>query len=138
LAHAGLARADGRPPRFGLVMGGTTAGMLETESLLAVLLSPEGTVDPEARKEALRRMLSHPLSAPTDRLARELGPFSRVRSLSSACSSGANALLVGATWLELGLVDAVLCGAADALCRVTLSGFNALGALDPGGARPFD
>ena len=127
-----------RPKRIGLVVGGSTAGMLETESTLSVILSPEGTVDPEVRDEALRRMLSHPLSAPTDRLARELGPFVRVRSLSSACSSGANAMVVGATWLELGLVDAVLCGASDALCRVTLAGFNALGALDPEGARPFD
>ena len=136
LSASGLDAA--RPKRIGLVVGGSTAGMLETESTLSVILSPEGTVDPEVRDEALRRMLSHPLSAPTDRLARELGPFVRVRSLSSACSSGANAMVVGATWLELGLVDAVLCGASDALCRVTLAGFNALGALDPEGARPFD
>ena len=138
LGQAGFDVVARRPPRIGLVVGGSTAGMLETESMLAVILSPEGALDPGVRDEALRRMLSHPLSAPTDRLARELGPFARVRSLSSACSSGANALLVGATWLELGLVDAVLCGASDALCRVTLSGFNALGALDPDGARPFD
>jgi 3-oxoacyl-[acyl-carrier-protein] synthase II len=123
--------------RIGLVVGGTTAGMLETESLLAVLLGPAG-VDPAAREKALRQMLNHPLSAATDRLARELGPFARTRTLSSACSSGANAILVGATWLELGLVDAVVCGASDALCRVTLAGFNALGAIDPEGARPFD
>lgn len=147
LSSAGLAGSGdvasrsasrGAPRRIGLVVGGSTAGMLETEMLLAVGLSPNGGVDPAVRDEELRHMLSHPLSAPTDRLARELGPFARVRSLSSACSSGANAMLVGATWLELGLVDAVLCGAADALCRVTLSGFNALGALDPDGARPFD
>ncbi len=138
LEDARFSEPASRPRRFGLVMAGSTAGMLETESTLALILSPEGTLDPAIREEALGRMLSHPLSAPTDRLARALGPFSRVRSLSSACSSGANALLVGATWLELGLVDAVLCGAADALCRVTLSGFNALGALDPEGARPFD
>jgi 3-oxoacyl-[acyl-carrier-protein] synthase II len=112
--------------------------MLESEMLLATGLSPGGGVDPAVGDDELRRMLNHPLTAPTDRLARELGPFARVRSLSSACSSGANAILVGATWLELGLVDAVLCGAADALCRITLSGFNALGALDPEGARPFD
>lgn len=130
--------AAARPSRLGLVVGGSTAGMLETESILAVLVGPEGAVDPKVREDALRRMASHPLSAPADRVARELGPFSRVRSLSSACSSGANAIVVGAIWLELGLVDAVLCGAADALCRVTLSGFNALGALDPDGARPFD
>jgi 3-oxoacyl-[acyl-carrier-protein] synthase II len=127
-----------RDRRVGLVVAGTTAGMLETESLLAVLLGPTREVDPEARKEALSRMLSHPLSAPTDRVESELGPFTRVRSLSSACSGGANAILVGASWLELGLVDAVVCGAADALCRVTLAGFNALAALDPAGARPFD
>ncbi|MDB4945273.1 MAG: 3-oxoacyl-[acyl-carrier-protein] synthase [Labilithrix sp.] len=138
LVDAGLADGASRPRRVGLVVGGSTAGMLETESTLAVIVSPEGDVDPAVRDEALSRMLTHPLSAPTDRIAHELGPFSRVRSLSSACSSGANALLVGATWLELGLVDVVLCGAADALCRITLSGFNALGALDPDGARPFD
>jgi 3-oxoacyl-[acyl-carrier-protein] synthase II len=127
------------PPglRIGLVVGGTTAGMFETESLLAVLLGPSG-VDPAAREKALSQMLNHPLSAATDRLAKELGPFVRTRSLSSACSSGANAIMVGATWLELGLVDAVLCGASDALCRVTLAGFNSLGAMDPEGARPFD
>ena len=127
--------------RVGLVLGGTTAGMFETESLLATLLATEASAgaprDPR-REAALARMLSHPLSAPTDRLVRELGPFVRARSLSSACSSGANALAVAATWLELGVVDAVVCGAADALCRVTISGFSALGALDPEGARPFD
>ena len=143
LAWAGLApsaasTAAGGPRRIGLVVGGSTAGMLETEMHLAVGPGENAEVDTEVRDAQLRRMLSHPLSAPTDRLARELGPFTRVRSLSSACSSGANAILVGATWLELGLCDVVLCGAADALCRVTLSGFNALGALDPEGARPFD
>jgi len=138
LGSAGLGETTGRPARFGLVVGGSTAGMLEAEHALAMLVDAEGKVDEGARTQALRHMLSHPLSAPGDRIARELGPFCRVRSLSSACSSGANALLVGATWLELGLVDAVLYGASDALCRVTLSGFNALGALDPEGARPFD
>jgi 3-oxoacyl-[acyl-carrier-protein] synthase II len=131
IAQAGL---DVRSRRVGLVLAGTTAGMFETESLLATLLSNTG----EARERALSRMLSHPLSAPTDRLAAELGPFTRVRSLSSACSGGANAIAVAASWLELGLVDAVLCGGADSLCRVTVTGFNALGALDPNGARPFD
>ncbi len=132
------ASGDGGPARIGLVVGGTTAGMLETELLLGCGFRPSGEVDLAVGDVEWRRMLSHPLSAPTTRLARELGPFSRVRSLSSACSSGANAILVGATWLELGVVDAVLCGAADALCRITLSGFNALGALDPTGAKPFD
>jgi 3-oxoacyl-[acyl-carrier-protein] synthase II len=135
------AKLDPRQHRVGLVVGGSTAGMFETESFLATLLATEHGdelhADPR-REEALARMLSHPLSAPTDRLATELGPFVRTRSISSACSSGANAIGIGVTWLELGLVDAVLCGAADSLCRVIISGFSALGALDPEGARPFD
>jgi 3-oxoacyl-[acyl-carrier-protein] synthase II len=138
LAHAKL---DVRARRVGLVLGGTTAGMFETESMLAMLLETEPTKSgpPDPKREiALARMLSHPLSAPTDRLVHELGPFTRARSLSSACSSGANAIAVAARWLELGLVDAMLCGAADSLCRVIVSGFSALGALDPEGARPFD
>ncbi len=137
LAEAGV---DPRTRRVGLVLGGTTAGMFETESLLATLLSTEGSerASRDTRDDALSRMLSHPLSAPTDHLVNELGPFARARSISSACSSGANALAVAATWLELDLVDAVLCGAADSLCRVIVSGFSALGALDPAGARPFD
>lgn len=133
LAQAGI---DPKTRRVGLVLGGTTAGMFETESLLATLLSTTETS--QQRDAALSRMLNHPLSAPTDRLVKELGPFARARSISSACSSGANAIAVAGTWLELGFVDAVLCGAADSLCRVILSGFSALGALDPEGARPFD
>jgi 3-oxoacyl-[acyl-carrier-protein] synthase II len=127
--EAGLDRVGARA---GLVVGGTVGGMFETEGLLARFHA-----DPDARG-VLSRMLSHPLTATGDRLERELGPFARARTLSSACSGGANAIVVGATWLVLGLVDVVVAGASDALCRLTWSGFNALGALDPEPCRPFD
>jgi 3-oxoacyl-[acyl-carrier-protein] synthase II len=126
------ARLDVRSVRTGLVVGGTTGGMFETEEFLARLHA-----EPECR-EALGRMLSHPLTATGDRMDERLGPFARVRSLSSACSSGANALVVAACWLLSGEVDAVVAGGSDGLCRLTLSGFNALGALDPEPCRPFD
>ena len=126
------ARLDPRTLRVGLVVGSTTGGMLETEQLLARLHA-----DPDAH-EALAAMLSHPLSATGDRLAERLGPFARVRVLSSACSSGANAIVVAASWLLSGEVDAVVAGGTDGLCRLTLGGFNALAALDPEPCRPFD
>jgi 3-oxoacyl-[acyl-carrier-protein] synthase II len=118
--------------RIGLVVGGTTSGMFETEHLLARMHA-----EPESR-EVLLAMLSHPLTSTGDRLNERLGPFVRVRSLSSACSSGANALLVAALWLLEGELDAVVAGGSDGLCRLTLTGFNALAALDPEGCRPFD
>jgi 3-oxoacyl-[acyl-carrier-protein] synthase II len=126
------ARLDPRTLRVGLVVGTTTGGMLETEQVLARLHA-----EPDCR-DALAAMLSHPLSATGDRLAERLGPFARVRVLSSACSSGANAIVVAASWLLSGEVDAVVAGGTDGLCRLTLGGFNALAALDPGPCRPFD
>jgi 3-oxoacyl-[acyl-carrier-protein] synthase II len=127
--HAGL---DVRASRVGLVVGATTGGMFETEALLARLYAEPGA------RDALAQMLSHPLTSTSDRLAETLGPFARVRTLCSACSSGANALIVGALWLLAGEVDAVVAGGADGLCRLTFTGFNALGALDSEPCKPFD
>lgn len=118
--------------RVGLVFGSTTAGMFETERLLARLHA-----EPE-RRGALEDMRSHPLTATGERLEECLGPFARVRAVSSACSGGANAIVVAASWLLSGELDVVVAGGADALCRLTLSGFNALAALDPEPCRPFD
>jgi 3-oxoacyl-[acyl-carrier-protein] synthase II len=126
------ARLDVPRVRVGLVVGGTTGGMYENEELLAAAAS-------DARKHGLLKgLLSHPLWATTDRLDETLGPFARVRTLSSACSSGANALIVAAAWLLAGDVDAVIAGGSDGLCRLTFSGFNALAAIDPEPCRPFD
>jgi 3-oxoacyl-[acyl-carrier-protein] synthase II len=126
------AHLDTSSARVGLVVGGTTAGMLETESLLARLHREPGA------RDALAQMLSHPLTSPSDRLAETLGPFVRVTTLASACSSGANALVVAAAWLLEGDLDAVVAGGADGLCRLTFTGFNSLNALDPEPCRPFD
>lgn len=46
--------------------------------------------------------------------------------VSTACSSGAKALAAGARMLQAGLVDAVVAGGVDALCRFTVAGFSAL------------
>ncbi len=127
-----MARLRASGERVGLVIGSTTGGMFETERLLATLHG-----EPECRRTILS-MLSHPLTATGDRLDERLGPFVRVRTLSSACSSGANAVVVAAAWLLSGEVDAVVAGGTDGLCRLTLGGFNAIAALDPEPCRPFD
>ncbi len=126
-----MARIEDPSRRVGLVVGGTTGGMFETERLLAALHAEPG------RRDCIVEMLSHPLTSTSDLVDLELGPFARVRTLSSACSSGANAVVVGASWLLAGDVDAVVVGGADGLCRLTLTGFNALGALDLDPCRPF-
>ncbi|MBK9265832.1 MAG: 3-oxoacyl-ACP synthase [Polyangiaceae bacterium] len=115
-----------------LVVGGTTAGMYETEELLAWL-----SREPDAIKP-MSQMLSHPLSSTADHLRIAVGPFRRVRSVCSACSGGANAIMLGAAWIRAGASRCVIAGGADGLCRLTFAGFGALSAVDPGPCRPFD
>lgn len=123
------------PPgaRLGVVLGGTTGGMFETEALLS---RPELLADLPATRAA--ELVSYPLSASLSRVASVFGGAARTRSICSACSGGAVALVQGAAWLARGEVDFVLAGGADALCRLTLLGFNALGATDAALCRPFD
>jgi 3-oxoacyl-[acyl-carrier-protein] synthase II len=126
------ARLDPRREELHAAFGGTTGGMFETEQLLAEMYR-----DP-SRREPHALMLSHPLSATLDRLQTAAGPFARSRTLCSACSGGANAILLGADWIRSGLSERVLAGGADGLCRLTFTGFNALGAVAPDQCRPFD
>ena len=137
LVQAGLFPRSGGAHRcwdvpIDLVVAGTTAGMFETEQLLAGMHA-----DPCARIP-LDRMLSHPLSATADRMREVLVPFRRAQTVCCACSSGSHALLVAATWLRSGRSQRVLVGGADGLCRLTYAGFSCLGALSPGPCRPFD
>ena len=129
LGQAGL---DPRAKPVDLILGGTTAGMFETEDTLAWLSREPSAITP------FKKMLSHPLSSTADHVHEAAGPFRRTRSLCSACSSGANALLLGAAWLRAGLSDCVIAGGADGLCRLTYTGFAALSAVDANPCRPFD
>ncbi len=129
LRQAGL---DPASSPIDLVVGGTTAGMFETEHLLAQLSRDPAALAP------LRQMLSHPLSSTADHVRAAVGPFRRVRNVCSACSSGANAILLAAAWLRTGASRCVIAGGADGLCRVTYTGFGALAALDTEPCRPFD
>ncbi len=123
---------DPRRSRVGLVVGGTTAGMLENEVHVAGMMSGKLPLTPTP---GLR---SHPLSSTTDALDVAIGPFARMRNVASACSSGTTALALAMAWLLEDELDAVVAGGTDGLCRLTLSGFNSLAAIDPEPCRPFD
>jgi 3-oxoacyl-[acyl-carrier-protein] synthase II len=133
-AREALAQAGVQPSResVDLVVGGTTSGMLETEDTLADFVIEPSSITPRLS------MRGHPLSATSDQLGLALGPFRRARTVCSACSSGATALLLGAEWLRAGRSDVVLAGGADGLCKLTFVGFGSLAALSPEPCRPFD
>ena len=58
-------------------------------------------------------------------------------TISTACSSSGRAFISAKRLLIAGLVDAVVVGGADTLCKLTLNGFNGLEALSNSLCRPF-
>jgi len=77
------------------------------------------------------------LCAPAAFLSTYLGTQNLAYTLSTACTSSARALLSAQRLLQLNLCDAVLCGGADNLCRLTINGFAALEAVDETLCCPF-
>jgi 3-oxoacyl-[acyl-carrier-protein] synthase-1 len=122
--------ADFGPARVAVIVGTTTSGMAEAEAAFQALHArgafPENFV--YAQQE---------LGSPAEFLAEAWGLQGPAFTVSTACSSSAKALAVGRRLLRLGACDAVLAGGVDTLCRFTLRGFMALGALSPEPSLPF-
>jgi 3-oxoacyl-[acyl-carrier-protein] synthase-1 len=74
----------------------------------------------------------------TEQIAAYFGIRSNVTTISTACSSSANAMMLGARMLRSGMADSILAGGMDAISRISLNGFNSLEILSPTGCRPFD
>lgn len=70
--------------------------------------------------------------------ARYLGLDCFVSTLSTACSSSANTIMLGARLIAHDKFDVVIAGGADALSKFTLNGFNALMILDKEHCKPYD
>ncbi|MDP1622263.1 MAG: beta-ketoacyl-[acyl-carrier-protein] synthase family protein [Bacteroidales bacterium] len=74
----------------------------------------------------------------TEKIAQMLGISDFVTTISTACSSAANAILLGARMIRSGRLDRVLAGGCEALTKFHLLGFNALKILDKEPCKPFD
>lgn len=67
-----------------------------------------------------------------------LGLKGLVTTISTACSSAANAIMFGARLIESGAMERVIVGGADALSLFTINGFNSLMILTDSVNTPFD
>ncbi len=75
---------------------------------------------------------------PASVIAREFGLTGPCQTVVNACSSGTDAIGIGASWIRSGMCDMVIAGGADELCRVTYNGFISLMITDDLPCRPFD
>ena len=64
--------------------------------------------------------------------------FEMMTTISTACSSAANAILLGANMLKMNRTDIVVVGGTECLSKFHLDGFNSLMILDHEPCRPFD
>ena len=71
-------------------------------------------------------------------IADYLGLKGMVSTISTACSSAANAIMMGAKLIKNGVLDRVIVGGTDALSKFTLNGFNTLMILTDSYNMPFD
>ncbi|MFC2493751.1 MAG: beta-ketoacyl synthase N-terminal-like domain-containing protein, partial [Prevotella sp.] len=74
----------------------------------------------------------------TQEMVQNVGPFGYVTTCSTACSSAANAFILGANLLRSGRFKQVVVGGTECLSRFHFNGFRSLMILDGEPCRPFD
>ena len=118
-----------KPLRLVLISGTTVAGMDITEDLFDQFSHSDA---------ALQCLRYHSAGASTRLIAEYFDIFAEYTTISTACSSAANALMLGARMLTAGEADVVVAGGAEALSLFHLNGFRSLMILDHEPCRPFD
>ncbi|MBW4362067.1 beta-ketoacyl-[acyl-carrier-protein] synthase family protein [Flavobacterium taihuense] len=88
--------------------------------------------------EVVKYISSHNAGDNTDKIASELGLKGMVTTISTACSSAANAIMLGARLIKSGKLDRVIVGGTDALSKFTINGFKTLMILSEDYNKPFD
>lgn len=81
---------------------------------------------------------SHFGGVSTNDIAKHLGIKDYVTTISTACSSAANAIMLGARLIKKNILDRAVVGGVDPLSKFTLNGFNTLMILDKEWCKPFD
>ena len=84
------------------------------------------------------KLMTHDNGRTTERLAAELGISGYIGTISTACSSGANAIMQGARHIEGNKLDRVMVGGADPLALFDIKGFSSLNIYDQDICKPFD
>lgn len=115
-----------------LINGTTVGGMDYTEKHFAEALQDD------FEGESARNLQYNDCGSATDLMASMCGPFRMVTTMSTACSSAANAMILGANMIKAGLADRVIAGGTEALSRFHFNGFNTLMILSSQPCTPFD
>lgn len=117
--------------KTGFISANTVGGMDLTENFYRGFI--KGNTDND-----LKEVRYHECGAITDLTLQALGLHCWSSTISTACSSSANSIMMACKLIGQGRFDVMIAGGADSLSRFTLNGFNSLMILDREACRPFD
>ena len=115
--------------RTGLISATSVGGMDMTEKYYYQYLEDETNH---------KYIGGHHAGDSTHKIAEQLGITDFVTTISTACSSSANAIMLGARMIKAGKLDRVVVGGADCLSKFTINGFKTLMILSDTYCKPFD
>jgi 3-oxoacyl-[acyl-carrier-protein] synthase II len=127
LANAGI--TPDRSLRIGFISSTTVGGMEKSEQYYKDFL------ENDTRNEYIE---IHDCGACTEVIADYFGGFCYVSTISTACSSSANAIVLATNLIKQGILDIAVAGGTECLTKFHLNGFNSLMILDRAHCRPFD
>ncbi len=109
----------GKPPIDSIIVGTSTGGQYFMEKSVYSLIENKKCPNFNYRDNVSMSVVS-------DTIMQELKIDSRIMTVSTACTSSANAIIIGASQIEQGISECVLAGGGDSLCDVTTAGFHIL------------
>lgn len=115
--------------KTGLISSTSVGGMDFTEKYFKEYLTDDSLSD---------FISSHDAGDSSNKIANYLGLEGFVSTISTACSSAANAVMLGARLINSGKLDRVIVGGTDALSKFTINGFKTLMILSDTDNQPFD
>jgi 3-oxoacyl-[acyl-carrier-protein] synthase-1 len=117
--------------KTGFFSATTVGGMDLTENVYKAFKEDSALVD-------FNYVKNHECGAITELVANHFGINDFVTTISTACSSSANSIMMAVQMIGNGMLDVAIAGGADSLSRFTLNGFNTLMILDKQPCQPFD
>jgi 3-oxoacyl-(acyl-carrier-protein) synthase len=130
IEHAGHSMEYLNNKRVALISGTTVGGMDLTETYYEQMKTDDSL---------LYLPKSNECGKSTEEMAEILGLVNaETCTISTACSSALNSIILGSEMLKRDEVDIVIAGGSEALSRFHLNGFNTLMILDKEQCRPFD
>jgi len=115
--------------RVGFLSANTVGGMDLSEQAYAGLKTGNATYE---------QFKNHECGAVSELVAEHFGFHHFVTTISTACSSSANSIMMATHMIHNGMLDIAIAGGADSLSMFTLNGFNTLMILDRQLCQPFD